>query len=228
MKKKNRIYFVTGTDTGVGKTVLSLQLMHYFYQIRKTPFYIKPFQTGCLDPYDTESDAKFIYENIEVLKNNDPALSVINCYKSPKAPYFSSRDENNKIDPIEAINIIKDKQQKYNPLIIEAAGGVMVPITENLLIIDFIKKLNAQVIIAARSGLGTINHTILTIEILKKYKLKKPRIVFINKGNLDQKIIKENIEAIENYSKIKISGVINKIENFSKLSKENFNIKSLL
>jgi dethiobiotin synthetase len=73
--KKSKPLYIVGTDTGIGKSVLSLLLMQYFYAGGDSPFYIKPFQTGCKDPYDTDSDAKFIYTHVTQLKNSDPADS---------------------------------------------------------------------------------------------------------------------------------------------------------
>ena len=93
MTRQAKRYFVLGTDTGVGKTVLSLLLMRFCYQRGDRPFYIKPLQTGCRSPYDTDSDARFVYEHVEALKGKDPAESVIYCFKNPKAPYFAARDE---------------------------------------------------------------------------------------------------------------------------------------
>ena len=84
--------FIVGTDTGVGKTVTSLLLMQYFYGLGKTPFYLKPFQTGCKDPYDKESDARFIYKNVRELQKKDPSDSVIYCFDKPKAPFFAARN----------------------------------------------------------------------------------------------------------------------------------------
>ncbi len=109
--------FVVGTDTGVGKTVLSLLLMQFFFAMGHTPFYIKPIQTGCRDPYDTDSDAKFIYQHIESLKSNDPADSVIYCFKNPKAPFFAARDEGKVITFSEIERAVLQKAGNHSPFI---------------------------------------------------------------------------------------------------------------
>ena len=84
-KQNNRIpdLFITGTDTGAGKTVLSLLLMQYLYSKGADPFYLKPFQTGCKNAYDTDSDARFIYSHVSQLKGKDPAGSVHLCGQGP-------------------------------------------------------------------------------------------------------------------------------------------------
>ena len=77
---------VVGTDTGVGKTVVSLLLMQWLYAEGYSPFYLKPFQTGCADPSDGRSDAAFVYRHTAALESKDPAPSVIYCRPTPTAP----------------------------------------------------------------------------------------------------------------------------------------------
>jgi len=209
--------FIAGTDTGVGKTVLSLLAMRYFYRNGYTPFYLKPFQTGCDDPYDEESDAKFIYSNIDQLKEKDPAESVVYCFKNPKAPWFACRDMGKQTDPKKVMKVLEEKSCEYCPVIIEAAGGLLVPVMENFLVIDMIKLSGAKVILAARSGLGTINHTLLSIEALRKRDMMPVGIVFMNGDDItaSAELISENMEAVRKFSGIQVAGVIGRIDDFS-------------
>ena len=224
MNKQMDDFYVVGTDTGVGKTVLSLLLMQFFYSKDFTPFYLKPAQTGCRNPYDTDSDAKFIYQNVKPLSGGDPADSVIYCFKNPKAPCFAARDEGKEIDFRIIQEVINKKKTLYSPIIIEAAGGLFVPVNKELLIIDTIKITKARPIIASRAGLGTINHTLLTVEALKGRGIKPAGIVLIDSGDASthQDMISENIEAIEKISGIKVAGVIGKIIDFSNPDRDCF------
>ncbi|MCK5508178.1 MAG: dethiobiotin synthase [Desulfobacterales bacterium] len=222
LKNKTDNIFVTGTDTGVGKTVLSLLLMQFFYTNGCSPFYIKPVQTGCSDPYDKNSDAMFIYKHVKQLTNKDPADSIIYCFSEPKAPYFASRNEGKTIE-LRAIQDALDKMSRIRyPVIMEGAGGLLVPVNEEILMIDLVKMTGAKPIIAARAGLGTINHTLLTIESLYKRDIQPGGIVFIDGGKkpASQDMISENIKAVESYSGIKVAGVIGKIKNFSNPEKQ--------
>lgn len=216
--------YIVGTDTGVGKTVLSLLLMQFFYTRGFTPFYLKPAQTGCRDPYDMDSDAKFIYQHVKPLSRKDPTDSVIYCFKNPKAPYFAARDEGKEIDFRIIQEVINKKRTLYSPIIIEAAGGLFVPVNEELLIIDTIKMIKARPIIASRAGLGTINHTLLTIEALKGRGIQPAGIILIDSGETStpQDMIGENIEAIEKTAGIKVAGVIGKIVDFSTPDRDHF------
>ena len=209
--------FVTGTDTGIGKTVVSLLLMHNFFSKGYRPFYLKPFQTGCKTPYETGSDTLFIYRHIEQLKDLDPAGSVIYCFSQPKAPWFAARNESKRIDITRVEKIITQKKAIYGPLIIEGAGGLHVPITENLLMIDLIEKLPAAMILVARAGLGTINHTLLSIESLIRRGITPVAIIFVDSDspNTPPDMIRENMEAVEKFSGISVLGTIGKIEDFS-------------
>jgi dethiobiotin synthetase len=209
--------FVVGTDTGVGKTVLSLLLMQFFFAKGYAPFYLKPLQTGCKDPNDIDSDAKFIYRHIVSLKGKEPADSVIYCFKNPKSPLFAARDEGKLIDISVIESIVSQKANDHSPLIIEAAGGVLVPVVGNISVIDLITLTKGTPVIAARAGLGTINHTLLTIEALDKRGLKPLGIVFMDAGERETppEMISENKFAIEVYSGVKVAGVIGRIHDFS-------------
>jgi dethiobiotin synthetase len=216
LKQRENI-FVVGTDTGVGKSVLSLLLMQFFYARGYTPFYLKPAQTGCVDPCDIDSDARFIYQHVEALNGKDPAGSVVYCFKNPKAPYFAARDEGRQID----LEVIREaalkKSLSHSPVILEAAGGLLVPVNEKLLVIDMVRMTGIRPIIAARAGLGTINHTLLTIEALNSRGIKPVGVVLLESAekSTSREMINENTETIENFSGIKVGGVIGRIENFS-------------
>ncbi len=222
LKKQTDKIFVVGTDTGIGKTVLSLLLMQFFYANGCIPFYIKPIQTGCSDPYDKDSDAKFIYKHVKQLTKKDPADSIVYCFREPKAPYFASRNEGKNIDLRTIQDVLYKKSRIYSPVIMEAAGGLFVPVNEETLIIDLVKMTGAKPIIAARAGLGTINHTLLTIEALHKRDIQPAGIVFIDAGEkpAPQDMINENMEAVEGFSGIKVAGVISRIKDFSNPKKE--------
>lgn len=207
--------FIVGTDTGVGKTVLSLALMQYLYARNHKPCYLKPAQTGCRDPYDTDSDAQFIYRYVGELKGKDCADAVIYCFKEPKAPYFAARDEGKRIDPDFLIQEISRRGEGCSPLVIEGAGGVMVPLAEGMMMIDLVAKTGAKPIIAARAGLGTINHTLLTVEALKKRGIEPLGVVLIDavKPPTDSRMIEENQQAIQAASDVLVAGVIPRIVN---------------
>jgi len=208
--------YVVGTDTGVGKTVLSLLLMRYFYDRGYTPFYFKPVQTGCRHPYDTDSDAKFIYDHIRELSALDPADSIGFCYRNPKAPYFAARNEGRQVNWQRILDTLDEKRNRFSPLIIEAAGGVFVPIDRERFVIDTIPSTKARPLIAARAGLGTINHTLLTIAALEQRKIAPLGVILLESAETPTPpdMIAENIEAIESRSGLRVGGVVGRISDF--------------
>lgn len=210
-------FFVTGTDTGVGKTVLSLLLMRYFFDTGENPFYIKLIQTGCRNPLDTDSDARFVYENVPALKGKDPGESVPYCFRNPKAPWFAARDDGKSIDLKHIVDSVGKRDTSHSALVLEGAGGLFVPVDSGTLMIDLIALLNARPILAARAGLGTISHTLLCIEALRVRGLDPAGVVFLDfcTPPTSTDMIAENIEAVERFSGIKPAGVIGKIAEFS-------------
>jgi dethiobiotin synthetase len=215
--KKIQNLFVVGTDTGVGKTVLALLLMQFFFAKGYSPFYLKPVQTGCRDANDADSDAKFIYRHVESLHGRQPAESVIYCFRNAKAPLYAASDEGKLIDLSKIERVVSQKSEAHCPVILEGAGGVLVPVAGKKLIVDIISLVNGTPVIAARAGLGTINHTLLTIEAIENRGLKPLGIVFIDAGEKETppEMIKENKSAIEETSGIRVAGVIGRIHDFS-------------
>jgi dethiobiotin synthetase len=232
-QKNNQPFFITGTDTGIGKTVCSLVLMQALYQKGHEPFYLKPFQTGCKDAYDTDSDAAFIYRHVAELQHQDPAQSVLFCYEHPKAPYFAAKDEGRNVSDHDlqyVRDIIRKKQEAYSPVLIEGAGGLYVPVTESLMMIDLIERLKAIPVLVARVGLGTINHTLLSLTLLQQRNMTPAAIILVDAEGeaTPAAMLQENVEAIEVFSGCRVSGVVGRIDDFSVLHPGNSTLADAL
>lgn len=207
---------VTGTDTGVGKSVVALLLMQLLFAKGYAPFYMKPFQTGCADPYDTDSDAAFVYGNTTALKKEDPAQSVLHCYPAPKAPYFAARNLGQCVDLDMAGCRISQVRRTHAPIVVEAAGGLLVPVTDALLVVDILQTWNCEALLVGRAGLGTINHTLLSIEALRQRGIDPLAVVLTDTiPAADPALVAENIEAIALFAGVQVGGVIPAIDDFS-------------
>lgn len=184
--------FVSGTDTDIGKTlVCSWLCLHGGYK------YFKPIQTGTKDGTDSEQVKKIIgEENI-----------IEECYKYtfPAAPYLSALKEREEIEK-EKLRLPKEE----NNLIIEGAGGLMVPINKTMLMVDLIKYFNTPVILVAGTGLGTINHSLLSIHLLKNYRI--PLLGVILSGSRNE----ENEKAIATYGNVEILAHIPFLKNIDR------------
>lgn len=189
--------FITGTDTGCGKTHVTILLAKYFMEQGVDVGVMKPISTGPMK----ENDAVLLKKT---LKLKEP-LKLINPIhlKSPLAPYPAAKLENRKIDLNRILSAYKKLSSKHEMLLVEGIGGVLVPLTRDFYVIDLIKLLGLPAIIVARAGLGTINHTLLTVEALKKRGIKILGIIMNGYRGLDISE-KSNAEIIEELAGVKV------------------------
>lgn len=179
--------FVTGTDTGVGKTLICAILMILF----DSSCYWKPIQTGS----EEGTDRAWI-KNSTGLPEERFFPEVYN-FKKPLSPHAASVLENTVID-LSSITVPETKKR----LIVEGAGGVMVPLNDREFMLDLMKHLGFPVLIVCRSTLGTINHTLLTITALRSKELDV--IGVIMNGPLNE----SNRKAIEYYGRVPVIGQV--------------------
>jgi dethiobiotin synthase len=172
-------FFITGTDTNVGKTWVSAWLCHHL-----KANYFKPIQSGT----QPETDLQFIQRLCPKSKIFPPVYS----FENPLSPHLAAKIEGQYID------IQKIALPKQLRLIVEGAGGVLVPVNEKHCIIDVIKQLEIPVIVVARNSLGTINHTCLTLAALRARQITVFGVVLNGGINEDHKA------AIEHYGQSKV------------------------
>lgn len=187
-------FFVTGIDTNVGKTVVSAILV----EALKADYW-KPIQSGSIEGCDSD----FIRE---YTTNAGKIYKEVYALKEPVSPHLAAKYDNKIID----LQSIKIKNENNN-LIVEGAGGVLVPLSTNILIIDLIKSLQLPVIVVSKNYLGSINHTLLTIQVLKQYNIPISGIIFNGTPNIDSE------EYILKYSQVRLLG---KVPVTDKMSKE--------
>jgi len=179
-------FFVTGTDTAVGKTILSSLLVAALN--RK---YWKPVQTGASEGTDRETVMKWA----GVAADQTYPESYI--FDLPVSPHFAAEQEGK---AIELGRICRPASSEA--LIIEGAGGVSVPLNDTTLMLDLIGQLGAPIIVACRTALGTINHTLLTVMAIRNAKLDLHGVVMIGKDH------PSNRRAVERYGNVPVVGWI--------------------
>jgi len=165
-----KILFVTATNTNVGKTYTTIKLIESFNKQGILVGVCKPIETGVItEPLDAKQLLKTVQKhnpNFSILKPKDITAYT---FESPAAPFCA---DNKKIINIQTIkNKIIELQQLCDLLIIEGAGGLMVPITKTYKMIDLAKDLNCKVLLVTPSKLGCINDTELSIDALKSKKI---------------------------------------------------------
>ncbi len=139
--------FITGTDTNVGKTVVCSWLC-----LQAGYDYFKPIQSGVCEGRDSSLVSEYSSAHV---------FPEAYCYQAPLSPHLAAAAEH------ETIDIQRIQLPASNKLIIEGAGGVLVPINSNTLMVDLIRQFNRPVILVASSRLGMINHTLLSLEALR-------------------------------------------------------------
>lgn len=184
--------FISGTGTNVGKTLVSSWLC-----LHLKADYFKPIQTGSLLGMDSQTVRQLSSAKIH---------KEIYVYEDPVSPHIASKSQ---------INLEQIKLPASDRLIVEGAGGLLVPINEKFFMIDLIKTLNLPVILVASSLLGTINHTLLSLEALTARDIKVLGIIVSGEIN------RANCEALEFYGRTKVLAQIPHLEviNKSVLSK---------
>jgi dethiobiotin synthetase len=162
----NQNFFITGTDTDVGKTISSSIIV----EALKADYW-KPIQCGTLDNSDTHRVKELTSNQVTTFH---PERFQLNA---PKSPHWAAKLENKKIS-LEDFELPISKR----PLVIEGAGGVLVPINDQDYIIDLAKRLNLQTILVTKSYLGSYNHTLCAIEALQRRGLPIWGIIFNGKS----------------------------------------------
>ncbi len=183
--------FVTGTGTGVGKTVAAAAIFLRYRDRVPGLRYWKPIQTGIEQDDDTATVARLI--------GSDQVLDAGIRLPRPLSPHLAARLAGRAID-IEAIAAVPGPGRA--PMIVEGAGGVLVPHNESALIVDLMIRLDLPALVVAASGLGTINHTLLTIEALRSRRLAVAGVLMVGSPN------EENRAAIEAYGRVLVVGVL--------------------
>lgn len=185
-----KTYFVTGTDTDVGKTVVSALLAR---QLKA--FYWKPVQSGTSDVED-----KNTVQELAGL----PEEKILPCvyeFSAPLSPHEAADLEGRKISMADI-----ELPDVDGNLIIEGAGGVFVPLNDKDMMIDLIEKLACEVIVVARGSLGTINHTLLTLSVLRTRNINVKGVI------LNGELNPNNKKAIEQFGNVPILGLVQQMK----------------
>ena len=201
-------FFITGTDTGVGKTIVGGGIAGVLRRSGKKVGVLKPFESGC-----SNSGGELIPEDALFLKNISGCtedIDVICPYRMghPLAPGVAAEIEGVAIDLDRIRSCFKDLEKKYETVLVEGAGGLMVPVTGDLLISDLIKLLGLPTIIVSRLSLGTINHTLLTVKHALACGISVAGIILNQITPEIGKAEETNPEVIKRFSEIPILGQI--------------------
>jgi dethiobiotin synthetase len=155
--------FITGTDTGVGKTVVSAGLALALKARGLKVGVMKPIATGChgSDNHLISQDAVYLFEAAE---NEYTGLTSPSRFRNPLAPNVASVIEKKEVDLNAVRRAYRELQKHYDFIIVEGIGGLLVPIAKDYFVANLIREFRLPLVIVSRPALGTINHTLLTVD----------------------------------------------------------------
>lgn len=193
--------FIAGTDTGVGKTVATAFLGECLRAQGVNCGVMKPISAG------GRRDAILLKNSMGVTDKLDDINPVY--FRRSLAPFVASRLEKKKVNIKKILQAYKKLRKKYDILLVEGVGGLLVPITEKIYTVDLARIFGLPLIIVARPGLGTINHTLLSIECARKKGIKVFGFLFSRaQGKIWKLAEKTNAQIISNLTGVSFLGVI--------------------
>ncbi len=156
-------FFITGTDTGVGKTIAAGVVIKAMNSLGLKTCAMKPIESGC----GREGDVLIPYDGMflkQIAHMNEPLTTITPCcFESPLAPLSASEIDMRDIDMAEIKKAFAVLSMTYEAIVVESIGGIMVPISKGIYTVGLAAELGLPLLVIARPGLGTVNHTMLTV-----------------------------------------------------------------
>ena len=226
-------YFITGTDTGVGKTSITAGLAGSMRKIGVDVGIMKPIATGY--PNKTGFKSSDVTKLVEAASVKD-SENIINpvFLPLPTSPYDATKLLELSVDMSLIFEQFKKLLSLHEMLLVEGIGGVMTPITKNFFVADMIKKMEIDTIIITRATIGTLNHTVMTCKMCKDYGIKIRGLVINNFDDKGTPAEKNAPSTIYELTGIPILGTIPFIKDLNNITKliehveKNIDVKSLI
>ncbi|MBI4598350.1 MAG: dethiobiotin synthase [Candidatus Omnitrophica bacterium] len=201
--------FITGTDTGVGKTVVACALAAWYRRQGIDVGVMKPIATGGRRMKEAgrwrwvSDDAIALRRAADV---EDP-WRLVNpiCFRDPMAPQAAARQQGQTIRLAVVRNAFRHLSRRHAFVIVEGIGGVLVPLTARATVLDLMKQLQLPAIVVARPGLGTLNHTLLTLRALRHSGVPCQGLIINHakppsRRGLNRRIMRSNIDTLQRFA----------------------------
>ncbi len=176
-------YFITGTDTGVGKTLFTAALAASLRKMGINVGVMKPVATGFLQKTGFKSSDVSILHSASKVNDTEDEINPI-FMPLPISPYDASKILNIPFDKKIIFEQFDKLKKRHDVMLVEGIGGIMTPLTKDYFVADLIKEMGLETIIVTRSTLGTLNHTVMTVNTCRDYKISLKGIVI---NNYDEK-----------------------------------------
>lgn len=221
-------FFITGTDTGVGKTIMAGAVIKALNFLGAKTCAMKPVESGCR----REGDVLIPYDGLylkQVARMDEPITLITPCcFESPLAPLPASEVERTVVDTEEIGNAFRVLSARYDAVVVEGLGGLMVPIKKDYYSIDLAGEFGLPLIVVARPGLGTINHVMLTVQFALKEGLSVAGIILNYSAPPENSPAeKTNPRVLSQISPVPVLGIFPYLKNMSEDMVEKTAIKNL-
>ena len=199
-------FVVAGTDTDAGKTVVSALIVRGFMELGRRAIYQKWVTTGSKEE---SLDARMVAEFSGLdLDYSSGSLAAPFCFSYPASPHLAAELDGACFDAERAIEATYRLASQGDVLVVEGVGGLMVPLTRELLLIDLIGEAKLPVALGARAGLGTINHTLLSLEALSRRGIPVLGVIFNRIDQGPEEIVQDNRRVVEELGRAPILATI--------------------
>lgn len=204
-----RSVFIAGTDTGVGKTIAAGSLGYYLEKKGLRVITQKWVQTGSEGELSGDIKTHLTImgkSGQDILKYREAVSPYV--FRLAASPHLASRLSHRPINQQKIKKAFGELRQAFDCVIVEGAGGVLVPFDEKHLLIDIARDLKIPVLLVAENKLGAIHSTLAALEALRSRKMKVLGIVFNNARKCDKKILEDNPRIIKKIGKVRVLGVL--------------------
>lgn len=191
--------FITGTDTGIGKSLVAAGLARLLVNRGVRVGVFKPVASGGR----VSEDGLFLQKAAKLPRSAYPGIVPVH-YKQPLAPWVASWKEG-RVDLAQVDHAYRVAKAACDFLVVEGVGGIQVPITKDFFVTNWMKKWKLPVLVVARAGLGTLNHTLLTVEALKRRKIRVLGVV-VNGYKGKELSEKTNVKALRKLLRVPVYG----------------------
>jgi len=228
-----RSYFITATDTGVGKTTVTAALAACIKKQGIDVGVMKPIATGILQKDGFKSSDVSILCNACKVNDSEDLVNPI-FLPIPASPYDASKMLNVPFDKKIIFENFEKLKNKHKMLLVEGIGGIMTPLSKNYFVADMVKEMSLETIIVTRSTLGTLNHTMMTVKTCHNYKIPIKGIIINNYDEKGDPVEKNAPLTIHEITNIPILGVLPFIKNYHNIEmmishmEKNIDLKSII
>jgi len=228
-----KAYFITGTDTGVGKTAITAGLAGAMRKLGANVGVMKPIATGVPQKTGFKSSDVSLLVDASGTKDSEDLINPV-FLPIPTSPYDATKLLSLPVDMPLILTKFTKLLSTHDVLLVEGIGGIMTPITKNFFVADMIKAMSIETIIVTRSTLGTLNHTVMTYNMCKDYDIKVKGLVINNFDEKGTAAEKNAPVTLHDITGLNILGVVpyikdyNRIETMIETVGKKIDVKSLI